>query len=73
MKKVIWLTLLMFAMNIATAFAAIPEYEYCGRKVTSPRVASIAGRVLRSKHSTPSARSVAGSALSQREPRTRRK
>ena len=73
MKKIVWLTLIVFAGSITTVFAATPEYEYCGRKVTSPRVASTAGRVLRSKYSSPSARSVAGSALSQREPRTRRK
>ena len=71
MKKIIWLTLFVFVMSITTVFAATPKYDYCGTKVTSPRVASKAGRILRSKSSSPSARSVAGSALSQRESRRR--
>lgn len=73
MKKVVWLTLFVFAMSIATVFAATPEYEYCGYKVTSPRITSTAGRLLRSKRTPPSVCSVAGSALSQRQPRVRRK
>ena len=59
-------------MSISTAFSVVPvEYEYCGTKVISPRVASKAGRILRSKGSSLAVRSVAGSALSQRESRRR--
>ena len=69
MKKIVLLVLFTFVSGTITPFAAISEYEHCGYKVTSPRVASTAGKLLRSKRSTPSVRSVAGSALSQRQRR----
>lgn len=39
------------------------------KKVTSPKIASKASQILRNGHASKTTKSIAGSALSQREPR----